>query len=874
MTGKASISDFNFSHGSDELTPFDVSTLISEYADGRRKFNQIDLKQGNLSDAHLPYIHLEESILQKADLRNAILAGSSLNHIDLSAANLTRANLIAADLIRAKLAGANLSGAFLSGANLSGANLRKSNLTNCTLAGANLSGVDFTGAIFKNTNMAGATLRGANLSAVDLSELDLSELNLAGSILPEDQGGMTWTALKAGQPGYQTDDDPFPSESSQGLPDGYPLDAFDDSYDDLIQNLADPSDWLQTIEPNAIVEDLPEVEGTEGSEAPLQGSPFEPGEMSSDEPDYRATADSPFLASPFEPAEPVDLPEPPEAPNLDAIVLGSVEDDPHPDYPNSPFSMPEVGQPIPLNLPPDETALPEEATGYGDVTMDEDVPRHEDTASHEDVTLNQTEINETEPGVGESNADPAPELESIPLSPIEVDPDTPQPVDNPSGFVLLADEALPAQADQNSGPDLSQASVAADEPRDEATIDTVIEPKLPHNLHQQRHQEQVVKSIQAVFNRRTHYSLQRKLLEVYSKRCAITGCHIVPLLDTVLIDSWEGATVDHPSNGLVLRCDLKLLYDLNLIAVHPTKHTVMLAPSLQDSQYGLLQGQKIRLPKQGVYRPTQAHLQAHLDHCKWSTYDTDSKHVPGGVSVPPKHTEESPRQASGLSTRLAFLAAGVVLGGVLTGILGALLSLRTTPDLAPSSSQPPPGEVETPAPGSNPVVADADETINLRLGPLVYPQGGVIYNDSAYISVKQLVQAGVLDQLEADAEVINANGEDYVRATYTQTLGVDPAWDAETRTITLDCCSNPDIEPIDITIEGRNRTDTGVIVEGSAYAPADILAQFDLDPQQVPGDNFVEIDQQLFVRAGGLQPLGIEIAWDADTRILNLEAKQ
>ena len=37
-------------------------------------------------------------------------------------------------------------------------------------------------------------------------------------------------------------------------------------------------------------------------------------------------------------------------------------------------------------------------------------------------------------------------------------------------------------------------------------------------LRQTHHQEEVIKTIQSALNRRTHYSLRRKLLEIYGKR--------------------------------------------------------------------------------------------------------------------------------------------------------------------------------------------------------------------------------------------------------------------------------------------------------------------------------------------------------------------
>jgi len=790
MTEKAPISDFNFSPGSLELTPFDVSTLLQDYEDGRRKFNQIDLKNGNLSDVHLPYIHLEESLLHKADLRNAILAGASFNHTDLSSSNLSRINLIAADLIRAKLAGANLTGAFLSGANLSGANLRNSNLTDCTLAGANLSGVDFTGAVLRNTNMAGATLRGANLSTVDLSDIDLSELNLNGAILPANHGGASWTALQPGQP------DDFPELTTQldpgpGLDDTYPLDAFDDTYDELMQDLAEASDWQEAMDP--------EVEADTMVTADEGGAVFSPGSG--------------------------------------VGVLG-----------------------------PGHTPGPEGSTGNPMAL----IPIAQDGSVDPDQVGDGGSLG---PGI----------THLVPLD------DT---ADDAAFTRLAADDAEvsnPPALDPAAGP----ANPAS--PQDTHHVSPVVPeeapkepPKEPYDVHQHPHQEEVVKSIQAVLNRRTHYSLQRKLLEVYGKRCAVTGCHLVPLLTTVLIDSGDGSVVDHPSNGLVLRSDIKTLYDLRLIAIHPTQLTVMLAPSLRNSSYGQFQGRKIYAPKQAIYRPGQAYLQAHLDHCKWSAYDpgetVSAATGPALLNLEPRDMEpgsdgfkadifKSDIVKSGLLTKIALGAGGVMLGGLLMALLWWLLPQRPASDLADSS---PNGSetVDGTAPLAVPMVEiDPDNRISLQLGPLFYPLGGVIYDDRAYLSMTQLDQAGLIGRMPGTGEVIRSYGQDFITVDYARALEVEADWNAETRTITLDCCSDPEVEPINIAINGQPIAAEGLIIEGSSYAPIDIFESLNLAQVQVSGENFVEVDQGLYVRASGLDPTGVEMTWRAATRTLNLEGR-
>ncbi len=765
MKDKAPISEFNFGSTSEELTPFDVSTLMQEYADGRRKFNQIDLKSANLSHAHLPYIQLEESLLQKADLRHAILAGASLNHIDLSSANLLRINLIAADLIRAKLAGANLTGAFLSGANLSGANLRKSDLTDCTLAGANLSGVDFSGAILKNTNMAGATLRGANLSAADLSELDLTGVSLEGTILSAEQGGATWTALQPGTPDEESAGAPQPG-STQGIPvDAYPLDAFDSSYEELMQDLAETTEWESELASN--------LAHPEFSESVTDSDQPNPEAFSPQSPFDSLTAEPPTGETAFKPDN-VDLGD--DKYSFETLALVPIRRDQH-----SPFAPP----PLTSESPQDsERVLISEA---------EQAPGNQQSASMDAGNQAATEVETTL---------------------------------------------------------LSKGRLTSANP----------------------HQDEVIKSIQSVLNRRTHYSLQRKLLEVYGKRCAITGCPIRPLLDTVLIDSSNNDFVDHPSNGLVLRTDIKILYTLCLIAVHPTHRTVMLAPSLRKSSYGHLEGQRIVLPKQTIYQPNPECLQAHLDHCKWVNYGTEPAVKEGQATIPRPYKSEDrlPAEEHNLITKFALVAGGLVAGSLLVSLLWFFFLPLVSPNGAvdPNDRDDPVEAQESAVPV---VTIDPENQIRLQLGPVVYPLGGVIFDETAYLSVVPLRQAGLISEAVESTELIETNGRRFVQSSILKDSGVSVNWDAETRTVILDCCSNPEIEPIDIAVQGQAIAAEGLIVEGSSYVPVEALDELNTVQAQVPADNFIGVGQQFYVKSSGLDNIGFDVNWDADSRLLNIE---
>ena len=69
--------------------------------------------------------------------------------------------------------------------------------------------------------------------------------------------------------------------------------------------------------------------------------------------------------------------------------------------------------------------------------------------------------------------------------------------------------------------------------------------------------------------------------------CVITGCAVQESLDAAhIVPFAEGrAQRDFVSNGLLLRCDIHRLFDRHLISIDPTNLTVLLNPSLRDSDY-------------------------------------------------------------------------------------------------------------------------------------------------------------------------------------------------------------------------------------------------------------------------------------------------
>lgn len=94
--------------------------------------------------------------------------------------------------------------------------------------------------------------------------------------------------------------------------------------------------------------------------------------------------------------------------------------------------------------------------------------------------------------------------------------------------------------------------------------------------------------------RRGQRKFRDALLKRYDRRCVITGCELVDVLEAAHIWPYRGQQDNHPQNGLLLRADIHTLFDLNLIAIHPQTLEVHLASSLQRiPEYTALHGRRL-----------------------------------------------------------------------------------------------------------------------------------------------------------------------------------------------------------------------------------------------------------------------------------------
>lgn len=117
--------------------------------------------------------------------------------------------------------------------------------------------------------------------------------------------------------------------------------------------------------------------------------------------------------------------------------------------------------------------------------------------------------------------------------------------------------------------------------------------------------------VASIVRRRGQPAFRRQLLDLYAGTCAFSGCALVEVLDAAHIIPYQGDATNHPQNGLLLRTDLHTLFDLGLLAVDTTDMTIIVAPSLKETEYAHLSGKEVRLPLDPTGRPSVHALDKH-----------------------------------------------------------------------------------------------------------------------------------------------------------------------------------------------------------------------------------------------------------------------
>ncbi|MBE9138044.1 HNH endonuclease [Nodosilinea sp. LEGE 07088] len=74
---------------------------------------------------------------------------------------------------------------------------------------------------------------------------------------------------------------------------------------------------------------------------------------------------------------------------------------------------------------------------------------------------------------------------------------------------------------------------------------------------------------------------------------------------------------NNPSNGILLRADIHILFDLNLLPIDPDTLKVFLHPNIQNTDYQSLHKKSIQILTEETVQPDQTLLRQRLKQCCW-----------------------------------------------------------------------------------------------------------------------------------------------------------------------------------------------------------------------------------------------------------------
>lgn len=96
--------------------------------------------------------------------------------------------------------------------------------------------------------------------------------------------------------------------------------------------------------------------------------------------------------------------------------------------------------------------------------------------------------------------------------------------------------------------------------------------------------------------RRGQPQFRASVLAAYRNRCAVTKCSVVKVLEAAHIAPYNGEQTNDPRNGLLLRADIHLLFDLDLIGINPKTMKIVLSDKAKTPTYAKYDGNDLRQP--------------------------------------------------------------------------------------------------------------------------------------------------------------------------------------------------------------------------------------------------------------------------------------
>jgi hypothetical protein len=113
--------------------------------------------------------------------------------------------------------------------------------------------------------------------------------------------------------------------------------------------------------------------------------------------------------------------------------------------------------------------------------------------------------------------------------------------------------------------------------------------------------------------RRGQTKFRDAIRDAYGDKCMVTGCEILDILEAAHINPYLGEKDQRVSNGLLLRADIHILFDLDLIGIEPNSLRIHLSKVLIINEYGIFHGRV--LDTGNAKRPSKGALEV-----RWKTF--------------------------------------------------------------------------------------------------------------------------------------------------------------------------------------------------------------------------------------------------------------
>ncbi len=111
------------------------------------------------------------------------------------------------------------------------------------------------------------------------------------------------------------------------------------------------------------------------------------------------------------------------------------------------------------------------------------------------------------------------------------------------------------------------------------------------------------RTVQSIASRRGQFQFRKKLLKIYNERCAISKTNLPSVLEAAHIVPFQGVKTNNITNGILLRSDFHILFDLGLIGINKS-YKVIVSSSLSDTEYEKYHELDIFLPTKENERPS------------------------------------------------------------------------------------------------------------------------------------------------------------------------------------------------------------------------------------------------------------------------------